>query len=238
MAGVSGPAAAGNHQLWPERPNHWAHSAVNLDTGRVITAALEEPPTAEARAEALSRLGLPSDISPLTERLLYSLSVRTPYQATPLAWLRGLGIDRFYPELDTPTGQGYGQLQFLPPPGWAPSPTNRRELMFFFPQLRRGVAPDLVVLSMRVFGVPSGDGQGHVSVGYAYETGQPMTTQVQVALPEQEGVLWLDVPYSPRTQLAPYFFLKIEAGVAEIIFNLVTITSPLPVVDRRPPQRD
>jgi hypothetical protein len=236
-SGASRPAAAGNLPAWPERPNQWAHSAVNLDTGRVITTVLQGPPTAEARAEALSRLGLASDVSPLRERRLQSLSVRTPYQASPLAWLHGEGIDLFLPDIDTPTGPGDGQLLFRPPTGWTPTPADDRRLFFFFWQLRLGVAPRNVLLSMRLFGVPSIGEQGHVSVGFAHETG-PITTQVRVALPEPEGVLWLDVPYSVDTQRAPFFFLNIEAGVAEIIFHSATISLPLPVVPRGPTPRD
>jgi len=124
-SGASGRGAAGNRPARPTRPNQWAHSAVDLNNGRVITTALGGPPTAEARAEALSRLGPPTGIFPYDPPFC-RLSPRVPYQASPGAWLSGIGIDQFsresaYPD---PDGHQYGTITFLPRRAGYPSPVT------------------------------------------------------------------------------------------------------------------
>lgn len=238
-SGASGRAAAGDRPARPTRPNEWAHSAVDLNTGRVITTALEGPPTAEARAEALSRLGPPIGIFPYDPPFC-RLSPRVPYQASPGAFLSGVGIDWFSPESDytAPDGHKYGTITFLPPRPWVPGLGDLRALYFYFSQLNAGAAldPPPVLLTIPLYGVSYPGAQGHVSVGYVelgHEQG-PISGQVRVGFPDLGGVLWLDVLYAPLSEIQPEFVLNIEVGLEEVIFTSATIALPPPVFDPGP----
>ena len=235
-SGASGRRAAGDRPARPTRPNQWAHSAVDLNTGRVITTALGGPPTAEARAEALSRLGPPIGIFPYDPPFC-RLSPRVPYQASPGAFLSGVGIDWFSPESDytAPDGHKYGTITFLPPRGWVPGLVDLRALYFYFSQLNAGTAldPPPVLLTIPLYGASYPGAQGHVSVGYV-ELGNeqgPISGQVRVGFPDLGGMLWLDVLYAPLSEIQPEFVLNIEAGLAQVRFTSATIALPPPVFD-------
>lgn len=237
-SGASGRGAAGNRPARPKRPNQWAHSAVDLNTGRVITTALGGPPTEEARAEALSRLGPPTGIFPYDPPFC-RLTPRVPYQAPPgAAWLSGIGIDQFSPESDypDPDGHQYGTIEFVPPQGWVPQPGDQRALYFAFSQVDAGLDPPPVLLTIPLDGVSYPGAPGHVSVGYV-EVGDeqgPLSGQVRVGFPGQGGLLWLDVLYAPRSEIQPEFVLNIEAGLEQVRFTSATIALPAPVFDPGP----
>ena len=89
-----------------------------------------------------------------------------------------------------------------------------------------------MLLSIPLFGNSYPGAQGHVSLSYFHESGPmgPTSGQVRVGVPQQEGVVWLDILYTLETQSAPVFSMDIETGVAAVSFSSATITSPPPVI--------
>jgi hypothetical protein len=102
----------------------WAHHVADLNSGRVLSTVMREPLTAKSRVEGLSRLG--PAFEAILGGALYRLTPRTPYQASPEAWLSGFGID--YLNLRIP------DIQWTPE-GAPSTPGDMKGLFFYFSQL-------------------------------------------------------------------------------------------------------
>lgn len=227
-SGAREPAGKRSRLAQPAQVTDWVHSAVNLNTGQVLTTELDGPPTLASRAAALPRLGLPIDVPVPGSPPFYRLSVRYPYQASPEAWMSGDGVDGFTPWLE-PVSQD-GLLQFAPPRDWVPQPGCERGLRFNSRQLPEFRA---LLLTIPIAGNSWPGATGHVVVGYvegAHDQGPP-AFQAQVPVPSGDTVqIWLDVAYTPGTLLDPEFFLKIGAGVQLVEFTHATLGLPPPII--------
>ena len=194
----------------------WAHHVADLNSGRIRSTVLREPPTSKSRLERLARLG--SAFDRILGSPLYRLTPRAPYQASPEAWLSGFGID--YLNLRIP------DIQWVPE-GAPSTPGDMKGLFFYFSQL----PPELSLLTISLNGHAMSGTVGHVAVGYVPfgEEFAPPTGQVRIPIkpvaPEQQT---LDLLFDPRGMEPPSFVMTLEANIGWLEFTSVTLrTAPL-----------
>ena len=234
-SGGGEPATARARLARPDEVTRWAHSAVDLNGGRVITTELAGPPTAEFRAGALARLGRPIDASLPVRPPFFRLSVRAPYQASPEAWMTGVGVDVWRTVAPSPQAFPEGVIEFLTPgPDWAPQPGDERELHFITTRLALPqFALMLLTIPITAAGWTGGGPPGHISVGYvdAASEGGPPAHQVQIPLAPggASSALLLDIAYATQTLDQPEFFLKLEAGAGSVAFTHATLAVAPPI---------
>jgi hypothetical protein len=100
----------------------WVHHVADVNDGKVLTFALDRPVTPLSRTERLARLGHLIDTS-IFGGPSYKLSPKTPYQATPEAWLSAQHPDHYWAEYDAIVWQPPQDLGIQPMP---------RGMHFFF----------------------------------------------------------------------------------------------------------
>jgi hypothetical protein len=149
----------------------------------------------------------------------YRLTTRTPYQASPEAWVVGDGIDYFSPRVDG--------IQWTPE--GAPSQGgDRRDLFFYFSQL----PAERSLLSISLVAAAVAGTVGHVSVGYVPldDEGGPVAGQVRIPLQDFDTEHLLDLTFDSRGMDPPEFAMTLEANITWLMFTSVTLrTAPLVV---------
>jgi hypothetical protein len=188
----------------------WAHHVADLNSGEVYTTVLDQPPTSNSRIERLSRLSSVLDTS-IFGGPSYRLTTRTPYQASPEAWVVA-HVDYFNPRVG---------MQWTP----QDHPEDLRDLSCYFSQL----PAERSLLSISVRATAPSAPAGHVSVGWVpLDQGGPVAGLVQFPIQGPDTEYTLDFTFDRQGMDPPEFVMTLETGIDWMLFNSVTLrTAPL-----------
>lgn len=195
-----------------QRPEarRWAHHVADLNSGEAHTTVLDQPPTSKSRIERLSRLSSVVDTT-IFGGPSYRLTTRTPYLASPEAWVSA-HIDYFNPSVG---------MQWIP----QEHPEDVRNLSCYFSQL----PGERALISISLEAAALHDTEGHVSVGWApLHQGGPVEGVVLFSIQGPDTEYTLDFTFDRGGMDPPEFIMTLETGIVWMLFNSVTLrTAPL-----------
>jgi len=192
----------------------WVHHAIDLDSGELLTTAVDDHVAAPSRAERLSRLG--SRFDAVFGEPSHRLTPRRAYQASPEAWL----------EVSKPLYYAATQFDSV---AWAPPRdldirNDFRGMIFSFLGLspaRRMLAS--ISLSGHAF-------EGTVG-GILLETPFPQRT-VHVPIGTDFGAHTVDFLFLPRSGGEPTeVVMGLLGGIELLTFTAITVRPAPPVLD-------
>jgi hypothetical protein len=199
-----------------EETHRWAHHVADLNSGQVLTFLLERPITPLSRAERLSRLGRVIDPS-IFRGPLYTLTPRTPYQASPMAWLTAFGPVEYLPYWD----QTGGRIWW-----WQPQePDNvpvARQINFNFTVPPVGLS----LVSLSVLGDAYPGVEGHVLVSVFSPDVPPQHFQFPIA-DDSGAAHTIDLVFTPEAGQQTGIVMVPQPGIRFLSFASISFF-PLP----------
>jgi hypothetical protein len=191
----------------------WAHHVADLDSGELRTFPLDRPVTPLSRLERLSRLGHRFDDS-IFGGPSYRLTPRSPYQASPEAYLAAFGAGSYLPWNDVVIWEFRQDLG---------TPPGLHGMYFVFSECPDGRS----VLSFSLSGNAWPQALGHVRV---WASGGPLPASIEIPIADTFAAHTVDLTFVTVGGQPSEVDMTLEAGIGLLTFNAVSFGTAPPVV--------